>query len=210
MEHGQPSVEHACEQDGDDDDALLADENAFGIWVSWFDAEEVEYAQSADKFPPRIVVFRSAVADFLEREPLGDGVRALDWGTAVYVEVGDGDQTTDLLAWVRRFRGYLQEGGWETFAVVAHGGCWVAKKPESRMLERVGNVYVLASFGPSEPYRKVMAADVLAHDDDDSGEPGWGVGLFVDVDALDAMGRKLKNAPTPMWASGARFYRLGS
>ena len=190
------------------DDEVLADENAFGIWVSWFDAEDVEYAQSSDKFPPRVQVFRAAVADFLERESLGAGVRALDFGTAVYVEVGDGDQTTDVLGWVRKLRTFLLAGDWLTFAVVAHGGCWVATSPAGCMPERVGDVRVLGSFGPSEPLRKVMAAEVMAHGDDDSGEPGWGVGLFVDADALEAMGRKLKNAPTALWSSGVCYYRL--
>ncbi|PKN31287.1 MAG: hypothetical protein CVU63_24730 [Deltaproteobacteria bacterium HGW-Deltaproteobacteria-20] len=128
MDPEQQSLEHEPDphdsKDSDTDELLLTDENAYGIWVSWFDAEDVEYAQSADKFPPRIMVFRSAVADFLEREPLGTGVRAIEFGTAIYVEVGDGDQTTDLLAWVRKLRSFLREGDWETFSVVAHGGRW--------------------------------------------------------------------------------------
>ena len=193
----------------DTDEPMLTDENAYGIWVSWFDAEDVEYAQSADKFPPRIMVFRSAVSDFLEREPLGTGVRAIEFGTAIYVEVGDGDQTTDLLAWVRKLRGYLREGDWETFSVVAHGGRWVARTPEARMPDRVGSVSVV-SFGPSEPFRKVMAAEAMAHDDEETGEPGWGVGMFVDADALEALDRKLKNAPTAMCSGGSCFYRVGA
>jgi hypothetical protein len=192
------------------DDVMLADENAYGIWLSWFDAEDVEYAQSADKFPPRIMVFRSAVRDYLERESLGQGVQAIDFGTAVYVEVGDGDESVDIFKWVRGLRDYLREGGWETFAVVAHGGRWVARKPEANLPSRVGNVNVIASFGPSEPVRKVMAAEAMAHDDEESGEKGWGMGLFVDADALEAMNRKLKNAPTALCTSGACFFRVGA
>jgi hypothetical protein len=213
MDPEQQTLEHEPSphdsEDSDTDEPLLTDENAYGIWVSWFDAEDVEYAQSADKFPPRIMVFRSAVSDFLEREPLGTGVRAIEFGTSVYVEVGDGDQTTDLLAWVRKLRAYLREGDWETFSVVAHGGRWVARKPEARMPDRVGNVTVV-SFGPSEPFRKVMAAEAMAHDDEETGEPGWGVGMFVDADALEALDRKLKNAPTAMCSGGSCFYRVGA
>ncbi len=196
--------------DAEEPDGPLVDENAFGIWMSWFDAEDVEYSQSADKFPPRIVVFRNAVAAFLEREKLGEGVQALDFGTAIYIEVGDGDQSADVLKWIREFRSYLQEGDWATFAVLAHGGRWVARSPEVRLPPRVGSVEVVASFGPSEPYRKVMAAEAMAHDDEETGEAGWGVGFFVDVDALEAMGRTLKNAPTALCSGGACFYRVGA
>lgn len=192
------------------DEAPLLDENAYGIWISWFDAEDVEYSQSADKFPPRIMVFRSAISEFLDREPLGEGVRAIDFGTAVYVEVGDGDETSDLLKWVRAFRAYLKEGDWETFAVVSHGGRWVARDAGACLPPRVGSVEVVASFGPSEPFRKAMAAEAMAHDDEETGEPGWGVGLFVDVDALEAMNRALKNAPTALCSGGACFYRVGA
>jgi len=193
-----------------DSDAPLLDENAYGIWVSWFDAEDVEYSQSADKFPPRIMVFRSAVAEYLARAPLGEGVQAVDFGTAIYVEVGDGDESVDLLKWVREFRSYLRDGDWETFAVVSHGGRWVAQEPDACLPSRVGTVKVLASFGPSEPFRKAMAAEAMAHDDEESGEAGWGVGVFVDADALEALDRKLKNAPTALCSGGACFYRVGA
>ncbi|MCU0691700.1 MAG: hypothetical protein MUF54_09885 [Polyangiaceae bacterium] len=191
-------------------DALLFDENAFGIWVSWFDAEEVEYSQSAEKFPPRVLVFRSAVKDFLESTPLGAGARAVDFGTAVYVEVGDGDQSADILKWVRAFREFLAQSDWVTFAVVTHGGRWVARQPSACLPQRVGDVEVLASFGPTEPFRKAMAADSMAHDDDDVGEKGWGSGLFVEADALEAMNRRLKNAPTELRCAGTSYFRVGA
>ena len=200
------------DDDDDDDNAfddmpLMIDVNAFGIWVSWFDAEEVEYSQSSEKFPPHVLVFRSAIADFLQREPLGRGVRAIDFGTAVYIEVVDGEQTTDLFTWVRNLRSFLKDGDWNTFAVVAHGGSWLTCEMDDYP-KQVGDVTILANFGPSDPYRKVVAAEMMSHDDDD-GEEGWGVGLFVDVDALDALGRKLKNAPTVLYAGDGQFYRVG-
>lgn len=203
-------VDDGADDEAGEQDAMLLDENAYGIWLSWFDAEDVEYAQSSDKFPPRILVFRSAVTEYLERAPLGEGVKAIDFGTAVYVEVGDGDQSVDLLKWVREFRSYLREGDWETFAVVAHGGRWVARRPEACLPDRIGNVNVIASFGPTEPFRKVMAAEAMAHDDEETGEAGWGVGLFVDADALEALDRKLKNAPTALCVSGSCFFRVGA
>jgi len=191
-------------------DLPLVDENAFGIWVSWFDAEDVEYAQSADKFPPRIMVFRSAVTDYLERNPLGDGATAIDCGTAIYVEIAAGDQSADLLAWARGFRSFLADGDWTTFVAITHGGRWVPATDEAKMPPRVGDVAILASFGPSEPFRKAMAAEAMAHDDEETGDRGWGSGMFVDVEALEALDRKLKNEPTALCCPGGCFFRIGA
>lgn len=190
------------------DDAPLYDENAFGLLLSWFDAEEVEYSQSADKFPPRIMVFRSAVSEYLETSPLGEGATAIDFGTSVYVEIADGDQTADVIAWMKAFRTYMTEGDWTTFAVVTHGGRWVARDPDATMRPTVGNVRVLASCGPSEAMRKAMNAEAMSRDDEETGETGWGPGLFVDADVFEALGRKLKNEPTPLCHGGSCFFRI--
>jgi hypothetical protein len=190
-------------------DDPLVDENAFGLWLGWYDAEEVEYAQSADKFPPRILVFRSAVRDFLESFPLGRGVTALETGTAVYLEVADGDQTEDPIAWMRSFRAFLAQGDWVTFCAVTYGGRWRCREPSAALPARVGDVSVLASFGPSEPLRRAMAAEISSHDDEEGGLEGWGAGLFVDAEALEALGKKLKNEPTPLRRAGACFFRIG-
>lgn len=197
------------EQGGADaDDGPMVDENAFGFLLSWFDAEEVEYSQSADKFPPRVIVFRSAVADYLENHPLGEGTSAIDFGTSVYVEIGDGDQSADVLGWMKEFRAYLTEGGWLTFGVITHGGRWVVRDPGVAMKPMVGTVRVLASTGPSEAMRKALNAEAMSRDDDETGETGWGPGLFVDADVFDALGRKLKNEPTPLRHAGSCYFRI--
>ncbi len=191
-----------------DDDAPLYDENAFGLLLSWYDAEEVEYAQSADKFPPRVMVFRSAVSEYLRTTPLGEGATAVDFGTSVYVEIGDGDQSTDVIGWMKGFRAYLTEGDWTTFGVVTHGGRWVARDAGATLPPTAGSVRVLASFGPSEPLRKALGAEAMSRDDDETGEAGWGPGLFVDADVFEAIGRKLKNEPTPLRHGGSCFFRI--
>ncbi len=188
----------------------LFDENAFGIWISWFDAEEVEYSQSADKFPPRIRVFRAAVAEYLTNFSPAKGSQAIDFGTSIYLEFAQGDQSEDPIAYLRAFRAYLAKGDWNTFAVLTHGGRWVAARPEARMPSTIGEVAVLASVGPSEAFRKAMCAEATSHDDEDEGIEGWGPGLFVDAEVLDAMGRKLKNDPTPLRSGGACFFRIGA
>jgi hypothetical protein len=190
------------------DDAPMYDENAFGLLLDWYDAEDVEYSQSADKFPPRIIVFRSAVAEYLEQTPLGGGVTAIDFGTSVYVEVGDGDQTTDVIGWMKGLRAYLTEGGWTTFGVITHGGRWVARDPAVLLRPSIGTVRVVASFGPSEAMRKALQAQAMSRDDDETGEAGWGPGLFVDADVFEALGKKLKNDPTPLRHAGACYFRI--
>lgn len=192
-----------------DDSELLVDENAFGIWVNWYDAEEVEYSQSADKFAPRIIVFRSAVQSYVQREPLGKNVVLVDFGTGVYLEVGQGDEATGLIGWVRGLRAYLLEGDWKTFAVISFGGRWVTLDSEAAMPDKIGNVRVV-SLGPSEPLRKVMAADAMAHADENTGEVGWGSGLFLDEEALEPLSLSLKNVPTALYIGGWCFYRVGA
>lgn len=192
----------------DDPDALMRDENAFGLYLSWFDAEETEYAQSADKFPPRLVVLRAAVADYAASFSAGQGMIAFDFGTAFYFEIADGDQSEDPIAWMRSFRAFLAQGDWVTFGAVTYGGRWMPVSPAEP--PSAGNIRWLAAHGPSEPMRRALAAESRCHDDDETDEEGWGSGLFVDLEALEALGRKLKNQPTTVRAGGASFVRVSA
>jgi len=131
-------------------------------------------------------------------------------GTSVYVEIADGDHACDPFAWLKELRSYLQQGDWTTFGVITHGGRWVASRSDLTLPSKVGDIRVMASFGPSEPLRKAMAAESMSHDDEDGDYEGWGPGLFVDADALEAMNRKLKNDPTPLRCAGACFFRIGA
>jgi hypothetical protein len=56
--------------------------------------------------------------------------------------------------------------------------------------------------------RRALYADAAAHGPD--GENGWGPGVFVDEEAVTALSRTFKNAPTPLHAGGATFFRIGS
>lgn len=196
----------ADEDHSSGEEALLTDQNAFGLWVGWFDAEDVEYSASADKFAPRIVVLRAAVSDYCASFPLGDRVSVLDLGTSFYFEVEDGDQTEEPIAWLRALRVFLAQGDWATFGAVTYGGRWSAA-PGAEPLAFAG-MEKLGSFGPSEPFLRAVAAQALAHDDEDAGTLGWGTGLFVDLDVLEALQRKLRNEPTTMRAGGASFVRI--
>ena len=62
---------------------------------------------------------------------------------------------------------------------------------------------------PSEPLRRALAAEVATRRADEDDERGWGPGLYVDVEAVEALGRNFKNAPTALEIGGATFYRVG-
>ncbi len=61
---------------------------------------------------------------------------------------------------------------------------------------------------PSEPFRRAIAVEVASRRADEDDERGWGPGLYVDDEAIEALGRQFKNAPTPLEA-GARRTRVG-
>jgi len=71
----------------------------------------------------------------------------------------------------------------------------------------VGTAEVTAWSRPSEPLRKALYADTATRPDAD-GEGGWGPGLYVDTEAVEALGRTPKNAPTTLRVAGAEFYRV--
>lgn len=66
-------------------------------------------------------------------------------------------------------------------------------------------------YGPSEPLRKALAAEAFAQPAT-SGENdlSWGPGLYVEKDAIEQLGKTLKNAPTPLAALSAIFFRIGA
>jgi hypothetical protein len=64
--------------------------------------------------------------------------------------------------------------------------------------------------GPSEPLRKALAAETFAQPTTSAEtEIGWGPGLYVEKDAIEQLGKNLKNAPTPLHVLSATFYRIG-
>lgn len=65
-------------------------------------------------------------------------------------------------------------------------------------------------FGPSEPLRKVLAAEAFAQPTTSGTlDSGWGPGLYVERDAIEQLGKNLKNAPTSLAALSSTFYRIG-
>ncbi|HEX4340380.1 MAG TPA: hypothetical protein VH062_30940 [Polyangiaceae bacterium] len=202
----------------------MIDENAFGILLSWFTIEDDEYGSERSEFVARFERFRATARAAVVDAPLGSGVRVVDLGHAVYVEIGDGDQTESPLGWAKKARARLGEEGFDVVAVVTHGGRWVDDAESFPSVENVGNAALVAVSLPSEPFRRALYADAASHsrdadeedvEDEQDGQDGhehggWGPGLYLDVDAVEPLGIKIRNAPTTLRTGGAEFYRVGA
>jgi len=187
----------------------MHDENAFGLLLTWVDLEQQEYALEPAEFAQRFREFRDAWREALGIFALGQDVRALDLGHALYLEVGDGDQTEDPIAWLKLVRARLGERGFPTVGVLTYGGRWLDDDGLSELPEMNG-VFVAVASCPSEPLRRALWAATAAHHDQADAPGGWGAGLYVDTEAVEALGKKFKNEPTPLTSAGATFYRLGA
>jgi hypothetical protein len=202
----------------------MIDENAFGVLISYFAIEDDEYAHDADHFRERFTLFGRLLLDFLAERELTPNTSATLLGHALYLELPEEDildpELTDaaalsekkrsLLAWVRGARARLSETDFESVAIVTHGGRWVrggsddVAEPAS---SRAGNTRVLRVSFPSEPFRRALYAETASHGVP-SEEQAWGPGLYADTEALSAIGLTPKNAPTPLEAADATFYRV--
>ncbi len=185
----------------------MIDENAFGFLISYFDVEDDEYALERDEFVARFTLFRRTIVECLDAIPLGRGVRAMDIGHAVYAEVAEGDQSEDPLSWIKMVRARLSGRGFSTVGVLTHGSRWEVEGAVPFSTEFAGDVALTSVSRPSEPLRRALSADAAAREEE---AEGWGPGLYLDTEAVEALGRTPKNAPTLLRASGgAEFYRAG-
>lgn len=188
---------------------MWIDENAFGLLISYFHVEDEEYALERVAFTERFETFRRGVYDFVALNAIGERVKALDLGHAVYLEIAAGDESVDLLGWMRDLRARLKDGDFVTAGVITHGGRWVEEEgPSGAHIQAVGTTEVTVWSRPSEPLRRALCAEAATRPDAD-GEGGWGAGLYFDVEAVEALGRTPKNAPTALEVAGAAFYRVG-
>jgi len=188
----------------------MLDENAFGILLSYHHAENDEYACEPPEFAERFTRFRKLVADFLDENPLGNDVVVVDLGHAVYLEVAHDDETVEPLGWLRQARARLAEHDFVSVGVLSHGSRWVDESEgPSVSVEHVAGVRRVALAGPSEPLRRALYAETASHRDEDDAPEGWGPGLYADTEAIEALGKQPKNAPTLLRVAGASFYRAG-
>jgi hypothetical protein len=187
----------------------MDDENAFGLLVAWVDIEQQEYSLEAEEFARLWREFRGAWREALGIFALGQDVRALDLGHALYLEVADGDHSEDPIAWLKLVRARLLEKGFSTVGALTYGGRWIDDEVGSELPELNG-VFVAVASCPSEPLRRALWAATAAHYDEADSPEGWGAGLYADTDALEALGRKFKNEPTALTAAGGTFFRIGA
>lgn len=182
----------------------MIEENAFGILVSWYDIEDAEYGMEPEEFAERWNEFASAWQEALGVFALGEGAEALDLGHALYVEIADGDQSEDPIVWLKMVRARIAEKGFTTVGVVSHGGRF-------RELPRPNGecpVPIRVVSPPSEALRRALFAETACHEDEELSPEGWGPGIYVDSEVIEALGRQLKNAPTPLASAGATFFRI--
>lgn len=190
----------------------MIDENAFGILISDFDLEDDEYRLETSEFASRTKAFHDAVFEYVAAQPLARDARALDLGHAVFFEFGEGEQATSPIAWLKALRTALADTDLRSVGVLTHGSRWVDEESgvELEAEQRfVGSVPVARFSHPSEPLRRAFYAETATRPSDDDTE-GWGPGLYVDTEAIEALGLSPKNQPTGLSVAGATFYRVGA
>ncbi len=188
----------------------MIDENGFGLLISYFNIEDEEYAGEREDFIERYATFTALVRDRLSEQPPAPAARAIDLGHAFYVELADGEQAVELIAWLRELRARLAEHGFATAGMLAHGSIWVDEADPRPDIVDCGPVKLFRASRPSEPLRRCLLAEAATHADEADETEGWGPGLYLDVEAVEALGRKPKNTPTILRAGGAEFFRAGS
>jgi hypothetical protein len=187
----------------------FSDENAFGVLIGYHALEDDEYALEPAEFAARFAQFRAAVRACVEAFPLAEGVLVRELGHAVYLEFSDGDQKEDPIGWIKLVRARLTGLELKSVGVLSHGGRWLGE--DVTLPPAVAGVQWLSVSLPSEPLRRALYAETATHSADDSDasdEGAWGPGLYVDTEAIEALGRSLKNAPTPLAVAGATFFRV--
>jgi hypothetical protein len=186
----------------------MIDESAFGLLIGYLTLEDDEYAGERADFVTRYGAFVELCRVRLRDAPPGTAARALELGHALYVELIEGEHAADLIGWLKRTRAALAEHGFGIAGILTYGASWVddTERPQS---ETLGATALVRASGPSEPLRKALLADAAARGLEDAEQAGWGPGLYLDVEAVEALGKKPKNAPTLLRAGGAEFYRSG-
>jgi hypothetical protein len=188
----------------------MIDENAFGLLISYLNIEDEEYAGEREQFIERYTQFSALIRERLTEQAPGTSARAIDFGHAFYIELPDGEQQQDLIGWLKQMRATLSEHDFASAGMLTHGSCWVDENDPRPDIVDCGSVKLFRASRPSEPLRRALLAEAASHGDEDSGDEGWGPGLYLDVEAVEALGRKPKNTPTILRTGGAEFFRAGS
>jgi hypothetical protein len=187
----------------------MIDENAFGLLIAYLSIEDDEYAGERQEFVSRYQEFSTLLRARLRDQPPSREAHALELGHALYIEFIEGDGEGDLIAWLRAARSELSALGYVTAGILTYGSSWYAPDALQPTITDCGAVKLVHASGPSEPLRRALVADAASRGDDEDSIPGWGPGLYLDVDAVEALARKPKNQPTILRCGGAQFFRAG-
>jgi len=188
----------------------MIDENAFGLLIAYLNIEDDEYDGEREQFVTRYTGYSDLLRARLLAQPPSDSARAVELGHAFYVELIEGDNKCDPIAWLRTTRTELSESGYLTAGILTYGSSWYDGAESHSALCDIGTTKLVTASGPSEPLRRALCADAASRGDEITGTPGWGPGLYLDVDAVEALGRKPKNQPTILRCNGAEFFRAGA
>lgn len=185
----------------------MIDEDAYGLLFSYTDVEDDEYASDdRARFVERFEGFEAAVLELVGGMSLPSHAHILCLGHAVYVELRDDDETPNLLRDFRLASARLEERGYVNVAVLSYGSRWVEDGQLPALSISEGPLRVVRASRPSEPLRRALDVETLARRDEVT--EGWGPGVYVDTDALEALGKVPKNSPTVLYAYGAEFFRI--
>lgn len=185
----------------------MIDEDAFGILLSYYEVEDDEYgSDERDVFVKRFDSFERHGLAILRSMELPQEHHVLCLGHAVYAEVCDEGGAGDLLARLRAGSARLLGEGFVNVTVLSHGSRWVEEGRGVALSITEEAPRIVRVSRPSEPLRRALTAEVLARRDEEGN--GWGPGVYVDTEALEALGKTPKNAPTVLRAPGAEFFRV--
>jgi hypothetical protein len=186
---------------------MMIDEDAFGLLFSYYEIEDDEYgSDDREEFVRRFQAFEDIVLEAIEGMALPADHHVVCLGHAVYVEFRDEEDTPQLLMALRTASAQLTSSGFVNVAVMAHGSRWVEEGREPDLFFKPEPPRRVRVSRPSEPLRRVLDVETLARRDDET--EGWGPGVYVDTEALEALGKTPKNAPTVLRACGAQFFRI--
>ena len=185
----------------------MIDEDAFGILFSYYEVEDDEYGgDERSEFVERFEAFERLALEAVQSLELPSDHHVLCLGHAVYAECPDHEDTPQLFARFRTAAARLANEGFVNVAVLAHGSRWVEEEKGAALSVSSEGPRVARLSRPSEPLRRALFVATLAQADDQV--EGWGPGVYADTEALEALGKTPKNAPTVLRAPGAEFFRV--
>jgi hypothetical protein len=185
----------------------MIDEDAFGILFSYYEVEDDEYgSDERELFVQRFEAFEQLALLAVQSLELPADHHVVCLGHALYAEVADREDTPQLLSSFRAAAARLSSEGFVNVAVLAHGSRWVEDGRGPELSVQGPSPTVARISRPSEPLRRALFVAALAQGDEHVA--GWGPGVYADTEALEALGKTPKNAPTILRAPGAQFFRV--